>query len=353
MMVERPGWLLRLLGAVFFRKVRFDDEQVEKLHDLNREGAVIYVMSSQSLLDYIYFNWAFLQKGIPLLVFGKGMRVWPFRSVAALLSSLIRRLARRRRKKPATEVLYNAVLQDRPAVIFLRKARSILPWWGAFTQDPLRAVVKAQKDEECVVHLVPIVLVWERGPERLKRSLVDMIFGNPDAPGRIRKIVNFVWNHHRAIAKVGEPIQLADFMQEHAHLERPEAIGQKIRWALNHSFNLENKVIKGPVLKTSAEIRDELLRLEPFKEALDKFASEQNISRAAVEKKAIRYLKEIVANWKIGMIEFVCIVLTFVFSRLYRGIEMTGLAQIQEAAKKAPLVVLPSHKSHIDYLLIS
>ncbi|HIA00753.1 MAG TPA: hypothetical protein EYN06_06655 [Myxococcales bacterium] len=353
MMVERPGWALRIVGRIFFRRVRFDDDQVGKLHDLNREGAVVYVMSSQSLLDYLYFNWAFLAKGLPLVVLGKGMRLWPFRAIGTLIRSFFRRLGRRGRQRTDDDILKAAIEQDKPVVIFLRKARAILPWFGEFTEDPLRVVVQSQTETDTVIHLVPIVLVWERGPDRLKRSLVDMIFGEPDAPGRIRKIVNFIWNHRKAIATVGTPIAVNQFLEEHRHVERAEVIGQKLRWSLNQTFHLENKVIKGPVLKNSAQIREELMRLTPFINRLDEMAEERNCHPEEVRKEAVKYLKEIVANWKIGAIEFCCIVLTFVFSRLYKGIEMTGLAQVQEAAKKAPLVVLPSHKSHIDYLLIS
>lgn len=353
MMAEKPGLLLRLLGALFFRKVLFADEQVEKLKDLEREGVVVYVMASQSLLDYLYFNWAFLRKRLPRAVFGHGMRMWPFRTLGAIIRGLARRLLRRWRFPNPDTLLRNAPKQGRSVVLFLRKARTILPWFGEFHSDPLRPMVEAQREMDRPIVLVPILLVWERAPGRFRRSIIDMVFGDPDAPGRFRKLANFVGNHRHALVQVGEALRMDEFLAEHAHLERPEAVVQKIRWALNHRFHLERKVIKGPTLKNAAQIREELLRLDPFKKRLVELAEAQGRTLEEVQGEAEAYLKEMVADWKLSYIEFMLVLLTFVFGRLYAGIEPRGLTDVREAAKRAPLIVLPSHKSHIDYLLIS
>ena len=352
MMVEKPGLLLSLLGRIFFSRVTFDDELVGKVNDLRKEGIVAYVMSSQSLLDYIYFNWAFLKKGLPRAVFGKGMRMWPFRTVGALVLRLWR-LLRRRKTASDADILENAPLQDKPVVLFLRKARSMLPWSGEFREDPLRGIVLAQRRLDRPIFIVPIVLVWERTPTRFRRSVVDMIFGDPDAPGRLRKVVNFVANHRRAIVQLGEPLDMRTFLEEHEHLERDEALGQKARWELNQRFRLEQKVIKGPLLKNAARIREEILRLEPFAKQVAQVAEESGRPVAEVRAEADRYLKEIIADWKFSYVEVFCWILTFVFARIYAGIEARGLGPVREAAKRTPIVVLPSHKSHIDYLLIS
>ena len=354
-MVERPGWILRLLGRIFFRKVAFDDGEVSRLNELNETGVIVYVMGSQSLLDYLYFNWAFLKKGLPRAIFGKGMRMWPFRSVLVLLKTFFRWIFRWPRKMRPTEdeIIREAPAQGRSLVLFLRKARTILPWWGEFKEDPLKDVVAAQQALERPIYLVPVLLVWERAPSRLKRSLVDLIFGDPDAPGRVRKVLNFIRNYRFALVKVGEHIDLRAYLAERIGSPDPALVGRDLRWALNHRFHLENKVIKGPVLKRAAEIKDELLRLEPFQRKLHALATEEGRPFDAIRKEAGAYLKEIVADWKIGYIEFQLLLLTYVFSRIYAGIELEGLPSVRDAAKRAPLVILPSHKSHIDYLLIS
>ena len=352
MMVTRPGLLLRFMG-LFFRKVRFDDESVSLIQGLHRDAAVVYVLPSQSLLDYLYFNWAFLKKGLPLAVFGNGMTMWPFRTVLASLKSLWRRVTGRRKPKRDEHVLNAAIEQRQPAVLFLRKARSIFPWWGEFEDDPLHTVVEVQSTAGAKVTLVPLLIVWERAPGQLRPGIVDRVFGDPDAPGRLRKMLNFLGNYRRSLVQVGEPVDVGDFVQQHANLDRRAALGQKLRWALNHRFRLERKVIKGPMLKNAAQMNAEILRLGPFSDRLSELAEAEGRPIDEVRAEAEGYLREIVSDFKLSYIEALCILLTVVFSRIYAGVEFSGEEGVREAAKQAPLVILPSHKSHIDYLLIS
>ena len=45
--------------------------------------------------------------------------------------------------------------------------------------------------------------------------------------------------------------------------------------------------------------------------------------------------------------------LSFIFNRLYDGVEVDGIDTVLNASREAPLVVIPCHKSHADYLLLS
>ena len=353
MMVNRPGLLARLIGAILFRSVRFDDEHVSQIQDIHQEGSLVYVMSSQSLLDYLYFNWVFLRKKLPLAVFGKGMRMWPFRSMMTMSKSMFRWVFGRRKAKTDHDILRHAPHQKKPVVIFLRKARAILPWWGEFKEDPLRSIVAAQRHQDEPIILLPLVLVWERKPSRFQRSLFDILFGNPDAPGRLRKLFNFVRHRKRALVQLAKPLNLKEFLEEHANLQNDEAIGQKVRWALNRRIYLEERIIRGPVLKPAKRMREEILRLKEIDTLIQTNAESEKRSERKVRKRVRRYLKEIIADWKMGIVEFLCFLLTFIFSRIYAGIEVEGLNRVREAARKAPLVILPCHRSHSDYLLIS
>src|SRR5690606_10619482 len=44
-----------------------------------------------------------------------------------------------------------------------------------------------------------------------------------------------------------------------------------------------------------------------------------------------------------------------VWHKIYDGIDVDkdGLDRVREAARKGPLILLPSHKSHVDYLVLS
>ncbi|HOI11872.1 MAG TPA: hypothetical protein PK313_15435, partial [Myxococcota bacterium] len=60
-MVERPGPLLAWLGRAFFGAVRFDESAVATVRSAGDGAVPVYVLNVHSLLDYLYFNFAFLR----------------------------------------------------------------------------------------------------------------------------------------------------------------------------------------------------------------------------------------------------------------------------------------------------
>ncbi len=74
-----------------------------------------------------------------------------------------------------------------------------------------------------------------------------------------------------------------------------------------------------------------------------------------VRKKAARYLKEIAADLRMGTIERFCWLLHFLFRRIFSDVQVDreGLAHLREVARGGPLVFVPCHRSHVDYLVLS
>ena len=74
-----------------------------------------------------------------------------------------------------------------------------------------------------------------------------------------------------------------------------------------------------------------------------------------MRKKAGAYFDEIAADFNMTYIQFFHLSLTWFFNRLFDGIDvdMESLAHVREWARKGPLVYVPSHKSHIDYLALN
>ena len=65
-MLKRPGTIHRIMWGWLFRRVAFDERHIDRLHEAHRTGDVVLVMHHHSLLDYLYFNYAFLRFGLPL-----------------------------------------------------------------------------------------------------------------------------------------------------------------------------------------------------------------------------------------------------------------------------------------------
>ena len=94
-MVPHPGLVVSLLARLFFRKVTFDEVAVKKIRDAHSTGRVVYIMNSQSLLDYMYFQWALAKNQLPLsgaangITFVHAMVLRPFRKFLGTLLGMV------------------------------------------------------------------------------------------------------------------------------------------------------------------------------------------------------------------------------------------------------------------------
>ena len=81
-------------------------------------------------------------------------------------------------------------------------------------------------------------------------------------------------------------------------------------------------------------------------------------SLEASRAKASYYLREIASKPKYMVQMLIARFLDSLFFRVFNGVEVdeAGLKKVKDAAKDsrdAPLILIPSHKSHIDYLVVS
>jgi len=364
-MLARPGLLTRLFMWLAFRKVGFDERHAKTIRDLEREGDVVYVMNHHSVLDYLYFNFAFRKRGLPLAFVANTITTMLFfRPLWAILLHGLRRLVAyyRHRFEPHERLAY-ALSRHRAALVFL-KTRHIWPWATAeATDDSFLATVLQSQRERCQrdgaaarhVTIVPQLLIWVHDPETHKKSFWRQVFGNPEAPSRTRKFINFLLNRRRAFVQVGKPIDLVDFCERHKDLRELSQLAVKLRAEILRNLSIEERVIKGPVLKRGKQICEEILHNPEVSAAIDGLAAEMGVPAEKVHKEVASYLKEMAADFSMLTIEMACIFMTLVFNRIYHEmvVDQADLEKVREAARKSPLILLPCHRSHIDYLVLS
>jgi glycerol-3-phosphate O-acyltransferase len=347
-MAPKLGWTLRTMGRLFFSKVRFEEAGAEIVRKATRRGTVVYVMRDRSYIDYLFFNWAYVRRGLPLAQFANGLGsvfLHPFRV-------LLRWLFGRREKEEGG--LGEVVSRGDSALLFLRKPQTLTERDPDFHNNHVLDLIRLQRKRERPILLVPQLLLWSRAPERLRKSFVDLVFGEPDAPGRLRGIWLFLRNHQRAFAQVAEPLDLKDFVERFPD-QSDEVLAKKVRWMLLHYLARERQVVLGPILKSPRRIRHEVLRSRNLRALIAEIAAREKKTEAEVEARARKILKEIAADLSMRAIRAYGRLLDPVYARLYDGIEVDepGLDLVRDAMRKMPVILVPCHRSHMDYLLLS
>ncbi len=354
-MTRRFGLLLGLLARILFKPVGFPTRINNALTDCAREGVPVYVMNTVSKVDYLYFNYALRRAGAPLAEFANGINISTFHPWRTALAAWWRGL-RGYKPPPDADIVRGLLTRRRSVLLFLRRGFSFTPLGSRPPQRTyLSDVIAVQRRVEHAIFIVPQVLVWERRPGTDRHNILDAFFGDPDAPGGLRKAFSFVFNHRRAFVRLGEVINVRAFLEEQAPGQEEALLAERLRERIQQHFAREQRVIYGGQTKTPQEITSEILSDSQVEGQLRELAVAEQREFEAVQQEARSSLLEIAADMKLWMIELFCLLLTLVWARIYEGIELDedGLERVRASGRDAPVVVVPSHKSHIDYLIVS
>ena len=337
------GPFLRRFGLTFFQPVRFTTDCEKELSALSAKGLVIHVMRATSWINYLYLAWTLVARGLPPIRAVVNLRRWftrPWRK-AAQRGDFDTRFTYARRRRGA-------------GLIFLKSSLIGSAHGRELKEDPFPALVAMARKSPVPVYLVPELFVWEKAPQRLQPSFLDYVFGSPEAPGFVHTMIAFRRNYKRAQFRVGEPIDLQRFVLDNQ--DSPDhLIARKVRSMLYHHLARETRAVFGPPRKHPERIIDETLRDRTLRRSLEEYSAAKNQPLEQVAHRARKELRSIAARFDPTVLAIAAPILTWVFNRIYAGIEVdeAGLDRAMKAAARAPVVFCPSHKSHIDYLVMS
>jgi len=348
----QPNPILRWLYGRFFRHIHVDHRWSGEVERAAENGVVVYVMRSISFLDFLCLDFLLKKFGLPLVRFVNDLGLWilePFGKGG-------RRL-RLRRQVPEDEALADVVQGGYSALLFLRRPpRMIRPQrrGAELDVDLIRTLVACQRRMDRPILLVPQTFVWTKIPGKQRFSVLDAIFGPREYPGRIRVFFQFLFHYKSALLRSGASFDLGRFVEEQGHLD-DEALADKVRFAMLRRIERERTVVLGPTKKSPARIREELLRSPRVRRAMESHARTTNQTMEAVEKEANRELERLMAKQNPHWLPWIHTFLDWIWNRLYDGlvVDAEGIERVREAARRGVLILLPSHKSHVDYLVLS
>src|SRR5262249_55366447 len=172
--------------------------------------------------------------------------------------------------------------------------------------------------------------------------------GEDDEPPTIRLL------RRGSSVRMGSPLAVSGFLAEHTG-ERDEVLSRRLRWELSGRIEGERSVVLGPPRKPARRLIREIMRSRRLIAEVGEIAAREGITPDEVRKRVSRYLKEIAADIRSWTLRLIRPMLGYVWNRIYDGIDIdrAGLDKVREAARRGPLILCPSHKSHVDYLVLS
>jgi glycerol-3-phosphate O-acyltransferase len=137
--------------------------------------------------------------------------------------------------------------------------------------------------------------------------------------------------------------------------DSPRLLAQRVRQKLLEIYNLEKRGALGPVIKTYQEMMESVLYHPAIMDAVKKLAAEEGKSETALRKKAYKYYRAIASDFSIVVVKYFQKFMMWVFYKVFDDIKYNpeDFKKLREASRKGPLIIVPCHRSHMDYLIIS
>jgi glycerol-3-phosphate O-acyltransferase len=272
-------------------------------------------------------------------------------AVRVVMSWLLYLVFRRGNPDPfKTSFLRRLVSAGKSAIIHLGNSEF---YKSPATENAVDQLMEAARDGNARIIVVPTLIAYGRRREKEDENIVNIVFGQQDSMGTFRRLLLFLRYANKAQVIAAEPIDLAEYLK--SNNLPTEQLYQNLRGELINRIDEEKTSMVGPVLKSRQEIINLVLNDETLVPVIRQIAEEEKKEYHSVARRAEKYLQEIAADYDEMYIEFFDVALTWLWNNIYDGliVDREGMAKIRSIAKKMPVVVIPCHRSHIDYLLLS
>ena len=354
------GYFVKKLLKRLTKKISFDDHNIEKIQQINPDSIVIYASKTKRITDFIYFHTKLKSLDMPYPQLGFDLRFFFLQPVKRLFQIFICHLDHLLRHFSLKDAytsgyLIKELLSGKSGFVCLIEEDDFYRRFIKATPDPLYVLIELQKQIDKPVLIIPEDIIYVTKPMRTDPGLTDILFGTHEKPGKIKRLYTILRHPEKIRVELARPVNLKDFLSE-PKIDQLETEFQthRLRKHLVDILNRQRKSITGPVLKSRQELTEDILTRKSLREYLAEYASENNLTLRKTHKKAAGYINEIAANYNLRIINFANRLLTWVFNNIFDGLvwNQKEINHIRETSTKAPLVLVPCHKSHLDYLLL-
>ncbi|MGN8249025.1 glycerol-3-phosphate 1-O-acyltransferase PlsB [Pseudomonas sp. SMV7] len=213
-----------------------------------------------------------------------------------------------------------------------------------------RLVTAISQHAEEDAQIIPVSVFWGQTPAS-ESSPWKLLFADSWAvTGRLRRLLTVLVLGRKTRVQFSAPIHLRELVQHNKGHERTVRMAQRLMRV--HFRNLKTAVI-GPDISHRRTLVKGLIHAPQVRQAILDEAQRENLPLAKAEAQALRYGNEIASDYTYTAIRFLEVVLSWFWNKIYDGIKVNHIEQVQGIAPGNEVIYVPCHRSHIDYLLLS
>jgi glycerol-3-phosphate O-acyltransferase len=353
-----PNPALRVLNKWFFNKIQVDDSWPRQVRELAQRGTVVYILRSLNLLDFLALDHLTKRFDLPRIRYVNDLHFGLLGPLQGGLIGALRSLV----GGSTPDQLQAALQSGSSAALFLKRPPGVLDVASGASggrglkegDAHVRTLIEVQRGREKPILLVPQVFVWTNRPDTQGTQWLDFVLGPREWPTPLRALGQFLYNYRHVELKAGEPVELSRFLEAQAGTSEEVQV-RRLIYAMLRRLERERRVVTGPAQQRPDRQRMQVLRSPKLQAAIAHMAGERHENRSALNRRALKTLREMQATPDTATIKALEVLLDRVFNRIYAGIEidLEGMQRLRERSRDGSLVLLPSHKSYVDFLILS
>lgn len=209
---------------------------------------------------------------------------------------------------------------------------------------------KTWDDPDLDMQLVPVTVLVGQRPSK-DSGLPRILFTeNWEIAGRLKRFLGLLFNRRKTFVQFSRPISMRDLAAE--GLEAPVAL-RKVSRILRVHFKRVRTAAIGPDLSHRRTIVDRVINAPTVRAAIEDEARRSATTNEKSRRQAIKYVREIAANYSHSVILIGEMLVGWLWNRIYNGINVNHFEGLQHQAFGHEVIYVPCHRSHLDYVLMS
>ena len=211
------------------------------------------------------------------------------------------------------------------------------------------ALVDAPEAVKQQIRLVPVLVFWGRSLAPQGSWLHAITSDDGSLSGRVKRIFGLLFNRRDIHVSFGPPIELG----EAADMSRGRSIAiRRTARILRARLRQQRVVTLGPDFSHRRTLFDRIYSSRSVQREMAQLVTEGQ-TKQRIERLAKRHIRAVASDMSYGTVRFFLSLMRWFWNRIYDGIKITGLDELKTFSRTHTLVYVPSHRSHVDYLVLS
>lgn len=358
---EKTGLISFFVLKKFFFGIKFDKSQQDIIQNIPDNAIIVYATKYKSTFEYLFSHTRYKETGLRFPQICLGNRVFAWQPVTRLFKIILAHIGHLYCKLSLSDPFTSGfvkqeLLKGTSATFYLVEKKGFYKRFVRAKTDPIHYFIELQSKIEKPIYIVPQVMFFSKISPRYTPNLFDFLFGSEENPGTIRSFYTLFKNPGRVFVEISKPVNLKNYLALPENQDQTvNQLSIDLRRHILNRINRHRHSITGPIRKTRYELKENILTNSRMQELMKNYAAKHNLKNWEVHKKADDYIDEIAARYSLAAMKIVSTLVKWMLKGMFDGLVVNYdmLAKIKEQAKSGPLILVPCHKSHVDYLILA